>query len=79
MLLRIRNPFIQVRLVPFRGHGGPAVDPGLELRIVDPHVERVEPIDDLLHQLTHLGVVNVGDLGPRWRATITVAGQRQLG
>jgi transposase len=55
---------VLVGLGPAIGDPGPAIDLIPEFLIIDRDVERVEAVDDLLHQRAHLVIVEVGDIIP---------------
>ena len=55
---------IGLRRIPMRGRRRPAFDLCPERRIVDPQLEGVKAVDDLVHQRPHLLVVDPGNLGP---------------
>jgi len=53
------HPWIDFWLVPFCCSAHPALDLGLKLGVVGAEVECVEAVNDIAHQVAHLGVINV--------------------
>lgn len=59
------HSMIDFRLVPFPCNRHPLIDFSLQSRMVSEQMKRVEPVDDIPHQVSHLIVADMRDFGPR--------------
>jgi hypothetical protein len=63
---------IDFRLAPLPGNCHPPFDLGLQSRIIGAQVKRVEPVDDIPHQVAHLIVGDTRNLGSRDAVAVSI-------
>ena len=64
VILASCHPLIDLRRIPLPRDRHPPFDLDLQSGIVGAKVKRVEPIEDVPHQVAHLIVANKADIGP---------------
>ena len=66
------HSMVQFRLVPLPRHCFPAFDLCLQPRFVSTQMKRIEPVHDIPHQVAHLIVADMRDIGPRNAVAVAV-------
>ena len=66
------HSMVEFRFVPLPYYRHPPFDLSLQSRLVSAQMKRVEPVDDISHQVAHLIVADMRDIGPRDAVTIGV-------
>ena len=71
-MIPIDHSMVEFRLVPLPRNLHPPFDLGLQSRFISTQMKRVEPVDDISHQVAHLMVADMRDIGPGNAVSICV-------